>query len=110
MEPLSNLFYLLEPAAILLIVTACSVVFLAAQRSYLHNRESERHKDLQEQSITLDSRQALLIPVASSCSLLIMFYLFSRVSGIITGEHCNILLLSGYSWGLLFLGGVEAKA
>jgi hypothetical protein len=108
MEPLSNLLYLLEPAAILLIVTACSVVFLAAQRSYLHNRESERHKDLQEQSITLDSRQALLIPVASSCSLLVMFYLFSRVSGIITGEHN--LLLFGYSLGLLFLGGVEAKA
>lgn len=86
MEPLSNLLYLLEPAVVLLMVTACTVVSLAAQRAYLHTRETERHKDLQEQSITLDSRQALLIPVASSCSLLVMFYLFSKVSGIITGE------------------------
>ncbi|KAK1607101.1 hypothetical protein QYE76_030774 [Lolium multiflorum] len=40
----------------------------------------ERNLDFSEASITLDRSQALMIPLASSCSLLLMFYLFSSVS------------------------------
>ncbi|XP_057951517.1 signal peptide peptidase-like 1 isoform X2 [Malania oleifera] len=44
----------------------------------------ERNRDLSEQSITLDRSQALMIPIMSSCSLLLMFYLFSSVSQLLT--------------------------
>ncbi|KAG6429501.1 hypothetical protein SASPL_107552 [Salvia splendens] len=44
----------------------------------------ERNRDLSEASITLDSSQALMIPIMSSCSLLFMFYLFSSVSQLLT--------------------------
>lgn len=44
----------------------------------------ERNRDLSEASITLDRSQALMIPIMSSCSLLLMFYLFSSVSQLLT--------------------------
>ncbi|KDP22265.1 hypothetical protein JCGZ_26096 [Jatropha curcas] len=44
----------------------------------------ERNRDLSEASIMLDRSQALMIPIMSSCSLLLMFYLFSSVSQLLT--------------------------
>nr|POF26720.1 signal peptide peptidase-like 1 [Quercus suber] len=44
----------------------------------------EQNRDLSEASITLDRSQALMTPEMSSCSLLLMFYLFSSVSQLLT--------------------------
>lgn len=83
MESLWELAYLLEPASLVLILTAVMVVYSSAQRALNYEREMERHRDLADAAITLDSSQALMIPVASSCSLLLMFYLFASMSQII---------------------------
>ncbi|KAL5981471.1 Signal peptide peptidase-like 1 [Asimina triloba] len=84
MEPVSKLSYLLEPASVVLIVTAVVVTFASALRALNYGKEMERNRDFSEASITLDRSQALMIPVASSCSLLLMFYLFSSVSQLVT--------------------------
>ncbi|KAH0978924.1 hypothetical protein GBA52_006101 [Prunus armeniaca] len=84
MEPLWKLLYLLEPAPISLIVTAVGVTFGSAFRALNYGKEMERNRDLSETSITLDRSQALMIPVMSSISLLLMFYLFSSVSQLLT--------------------------
>jgi signal peptide peptidase-like protein 3 len=84
MEPLWNLVHLLEPSSLVLIVTAVFVVVASAQRALSYERDIEKHRDFAEASITLDSQQALMIPVASSCSLLLMFYLFSSLSQLVT--------------------------
>ncbi|XP_020241074.1 signal peptide peptidase-like 1 [Asparagus officinalis] len=84
MESLWKLTYLLEPASLTLIATAIFVTFASASRSLHHGKEMERNLDFSESSITLDRSQALMIPLASSCSLLLMFYLFSSVSHLIT--------------------------
>lgn len=84
MEPLWKLVYLLEPQSIILLITAISVTYASASRALSYGKEMERNRDLSEASITLDSSQALMIPVVSSCSLLVMFYLFSSVSQFLT--------------------------
>uniref|UniRef100_A0A0E0EXB5 Signal peptide peptidase-like 1 n=1 Tax=Oryza meridionalis TaxID=40149 RepID=A0A0E0EXB5_9ORYZ len=84
MESLWKLSYLLEPASLALILTAVSVAYASASRALDHGREMERNLDFSEASITLDRSQALMIPLASSCSLLLMFYLFSSVSHLVT--------------------------
>ncbi|KAH7691765.1 Peptidase A22B signal peptide peptidase protein [Dioscorea alata] len=84
MESLWKLTYLLEPASLALIVTAIFVTFASAFRALSHGKEMERNRDFSEASITLDQSQALMIPIASSCSLLLMFYLFSSVSHLLT--------------------------
>ncbi|KAJ6358506.1 hypothetical protein OIU76_000256 [Salix suchowensis] len=84
METLWKLLYLLEPSPVTLIVTAVAVTFGSAFRALNYGKEMERNLDLSEASITLDRSQALMIPVMSSCSLLLMFYLFSSVSQLLT--------------------------
>lgn len=84
MESLWKLMYLLEPTSLTLIVTAVFVTFASASRALDHGKEMERNLDFSEASITLDRSQALMIPLASSCSLLIMFYLFASVSHLVT--------------------------
>ncbi|TQE03901.1 hypothetical protein C1H46_010428 [Malus baccata] len=84
MEPLWKLFYLLEPAPITLVVTAVGVTFGSAFRALNYGKEMEKNRDLSETSITLDRSQALMIPVMSSISLLLMFYLFTSVSQLLT--------------------------
>lgn len=76
--------YLMEPAPLTLIVTAIAVTFGSAYRALIYGKEMERNRDFSEASITLDRSQALMIPVMSSCSLLMMFYLFSSVSQLLT--------------------------
>ncbi|GBG78297.1 hypothetical protein CBR_g26327 [Chara braunii] len=83
MSNLSNLLYLLEPASLALMSTAMFVVLASAQRALTFEKESERHREKSESHITLDSSQALMIPIASSCSLLVMFYLFTSVSQLV---------------------------
>uniref|UniRef100_A0A5B7BBZ7 Putative signal peptide peptidase-like 1 n=1 Tax=Davidia involucrata TaxID=16924 RepID=A0A5B7BBZ7_DAVIN len=84
MEPLWKLAFLLEPAPITLILTAIAVTFGSAFRALNYGKEMERNRDLSEASITLDRSQALMIPIMSSCSLLLMFYMFSSVSQVLT--------------------------
>ncbi|KAI4351723.1 hypothetical protein L6164_006050 [Bauhinia variegata] len=84
MESIWKLLYLLEPAPITLIITAVAVTFGSAFRALNYGKEMERNRDLSEASITLDGFQALMIPVMSSFSLLLMFYLFSSVSQLLT--------------------------
>ncbi|GMH08983.1 hypothetical protein Nepgr_010823 [Nepenthes gracilis] len=84
MEPFWKLVYLLEPASITLIITAVTVTFGSALRALTYGKEMERSRDLSEASITLDRSQALMIPVMSSISLILMFYLFSSVSQLLT--------------------------
>ncbi|KAM7504764.1 hypothetical protein LguiB_003668 [Lonicera macranthoides] len=84
MEPLWKLVYLFEPAPVTLILTAIAVTCGSAFRALNYGKEMERNRDLSEASITLDRSQALMIPVMSSCSLLLMFYLFSSVSQLLT--------------------------
>lgn len=76
--------YLLEPAPVTLITTAVAVTFGSAFRALNYGKEMERNRDMSEASITLDRSQALMIPVMSSCSLLLMFYLFTTVSQLLT--------------------------
>ncbi|GAB2265193.1 Signal peptide peptidase-like 1 [Dionaea muscipula] len=84
MEPVWKLVYLLEPASVTLVVTAVAVTFGSAFRALNYGKEMERNRDLSEASITLDKSQALMIPVMSSISLVLMFYLFSSVSQLLT--------------------------
>nr|ACL53754.1 unknown [Zea mays] len=84
MESLWKLTYLLDPASVALIATAISVAYASASRALDYGKEMERNLDFSEASITLDRSQALMIPLASSCSLLLMFYLFSSVSHLVT--------------------------
>ncbi|XP_074282198.1 signal peptide peptidase-like 1 [Silene latifolia] len=84
MGSLWQLVFLLEPAPITLIITAVAVTSGSAFRALSHGKEMERNHDLSEASITLDRSQALMIPVMSSFSLILMFYLFSSVSQILT--------------------------
>lgn len=84
MDSLWKLLYLLEPAPVCLIVTAVLVTYGSALRALNHGKEMEKNHDLSEASITLNRSQALMIPVMSSCSLLLMFYLFSSVSQLLT--------------------------
>ncbi|KAK9672621.1 hypothetical protein RND81_12G112700 [Saponaria officinalis] len=84
MESLWQLLHLLEPAPITLIITAVAVTSGSAFRALDHGKEMERNRDLSEASITLDRSQALMIPVMSSFSLILMFYLFSSVSQLLT--------------------------
>ncbi|CAO2200338.1 unnamed protein product [Urochloa humidicola] len=84
MESLWKLTYLLEPASLALIATAISVAYASASRALDYGKEMERNLDFSEASITLDRSQALMIPLASSCSLLLMFYLFSSVPHLVT--------------------------
>lgn len=84
MEPISKLIFLLEPAPVTLILTAIAVTYGSAFRALTYGKEMERNRDFSEASITLDRSQALMIPLMSSCSLLLMFYLFSSVSQLLT--------------------------
>jgi hypothetical protein len=56
------------------------VVSASAQRALTFEKDSERHRDFAEASITLDSSQALMIPIASSCSL----------SSVLHGPLCDL--------------------
>lgn len=98
METLWNLLYLLEPAPVTLIVTAVVVTFASAFRALNYGKEMERNRDFSEASITLDSSQALMIPVMSSCSLLLMFYLFSSVSQLLTAFTAFASVSSLFFW------------
>lgn len=84
MGSLWNLLYLLEPAPVSLIITAVGVTFGSAFRALNYGKEMERNRDFSEASITLDRSQALMIPIMSSISLLLMFYLFTSVSQLLT--------------------------
>lgn len=84
MESLWKLLYLLEPSSLTLFVTAIVVSYASASRALNYGKEMERNHDLSEASITLDTSQALMIPIMSSCSLLFMFYMFSSVSQLLT--------------------------
>ncbi|KAL3630589.1 Signal peptide peptidase-like 1 [Castilleja foliolosa] len=84
MEPLWKLTYLLEPSSITLLITAVVVSYVSASRALTYGKEMERNRDLSEASITLDKSQALMIPIVSSFSLLLMFYLFPSVSQLLT--------------------------
>ncbi|VVB10549.1 unnamed protein product [Arabis nemorensis] len=98
METLWNLLYLLEPAPATLIVTAVMVTFASAFRALNYGKEMERNRDFSEASITLDTSQALMIPVMSSCSLLLMFYLFSSVSQLLTAFTAIASVSSLFFW------------
>ncbi|PHU23077.1 Signal peptide peptidase-like 1 [Capsicum chinense] len=84
MESLWKLVHLLGPSHIALILTAIAVSYESAFRALNYVKEMERNFDLSEASVTLDRSQALMLPVVSSCSLLMLFYFFSSVSQILT--------------------------
>ncbi|CAH8384571.1 unnamed protein product [Eruca vesicaria subsp. sativa] len=98
METLWTLLYLLEPAPATLILTAVAVTFASAFRALNYGKEMERNRDFSESSITLDTSQALMIPVMSSCSLLLMFYLFSSVSQLLTAFTAVASVSSLFFW------------
>ncbi|KAG2238848.1 hypothetical protein Bca52824_091918 [Brassica carinata] len=95
---MDTLMYLLEPAPATLILTAVSVTFASAFRALNYAKEMERNRDFSEASITLDTSQALMIPVMSSCSLLLMFYLFSSVSQLLTAFTAVASVCSLFFW------------
>ncbi|KAG2319585.1 hypothetical protein Bca52824_012798 [Brassica carinata] len=97
METLWTLLYLLEPAPATLILTAVTVTFASAFRALNYAKEMEK-SDFSESSITLDTSQALMIPVMSSCSLLLMFYLFSSVSQLLTAFTAIASVSSLFFW------------
>ncbi|OVA14051.1 Presenilin/signal peptide peptidase [Macleaya cordata] len=84
MESIWKLAFLFAPASMVLILTAVGVTFASAQRALFYRKEMERNRDFSEASITLDRSQALMIPIMSSCSLILLFYLFSSVSQFLT--------------------------
>ncbi|XP_068640065.1 signal peptide peptidase-like 1 [Aristolochia californica] len=84
MEPARNLLFLLEPVSLALMVTAILVTCFSAIRSLNYAKEKEQSLELSVAILTIDRSHALLIPIISSCSLLIMFYLFSSFSVLVT--------------------------
>lgn len=84
MESLWKLAYLFEPASVTLILTAIAVTFGSAFRAVNYGKEMERNRGMAEATITLTRSQALMLPVVCSCSLLLMFYLFSSVAQLYT--------------------------
>ncbi|WJZ89169.1 hypothetical protein VitviT2T_008406 [Vitis vinifera] len=84
MEPLWKLLYMLEPAHVTLVLTTVVVTFDSTFQALNYGKEMEQNLDLSETSITLDRSQALMIPIMSSCSLLLMFHLFFYVSQLFT--------------------------
>lgn len=109
MESLWKLVYLLEPASVTLILTAIAVTAGSAFRALYYGKEMERNRDLSEASITLDRSQALMIPIMSSCSLLLMFYLFSSVSQILTAFTAVASASSLYFWFSPWLVQLKSK-
>ena len=95
---MDTLLYLIEPAPATLILTAVTVTFASAFRALNYAKEMERNRDFSEASITLDTSQALMIPVMSSCSLLLMFYLFSSVSQLLTAFTAVASVSSLFFW------------
>ncbi|GFP98492.1 signal peptide peptidase-like 1 [Phtheirospermum japonicum] len=79
-----KLAYLLEPSSITLLITTVVVSYASATRALTYGKEMEGNRDLSEASITLDRSQSLMIPIMSSFSLLLMFYLFPFVSQLLT--------------------------
>ncbi|XP_026379748.1 signal peptide peptidase-like 1 [Papaver somniferum] len=96
MESLWKLTFLFAPAPMVLILTAIAVTFAAAQRALYYRKEMERNRDFSEASITLDRSQALMIPIMSSCSLILLFYLFSSVSQFLTAFTAVASMFSLY--------------
>eukprot|EP00252_Welwitschia_mirabilis_P010364 TRINITY_DN23598_c0_g1_i1.p1 TRINITY_DN23598_c0_g1~~TRINITY_DN23598_c0_g1_i1.p1 ORF type:complete len:377 (-),score=36.72 TRINITY_DN23598_c0_g1_i1:1016-2146(-) len=93
MESIWRLVALVEPAYLLLMSTAVFVVYASGARAFSHEKDNEKRRDsayseASSASITLDGSQALMIPVASSLTLILMFYLFSSVSSIVTAFTC----------------------
>jgi signal peptide peptidase-like protein 3 len=78
-EHAGDLVALFNPSTIVLIGQAVGVVYYAALRSLALEHEMELSKTL-EDAISLDSQQALLIPIFSSMGLLLSFYFFSTIS------------------------------
>ncbi|KAI3974915.1 hypothetical protein MKX01_005026 [Papaver californicum] len=96
MESLWRLTFLFAPAPMVLILTAVAVTFASAQRALYYRKEMERNRDFSEASITLDRSQALMIPIMSSCSLILLFYLFSSVSQFLTAFTAIASMFSLY--------------
>lgn len=78
---------LIEPANLALVSTSLGGVLLAAYRALAFEKEADRNREEFNHGgpvapiiVTLSSSQALLVPIACSCSLMIMFYLFSSIS------------------------------
>nr|PNR55837.1 hypothetical protein PHYPA_006734 [Physcomitrium patens] len=81
---LSRLVHLLKPAFLEFFKTRVTVVTASAHLCLPIEKEGEKQRDHAGErnqsvvAVTLDTTQALLIPITSSCLMLIMFYLFPR--------------------------------
>ncbi|KAI3970173.1 hypothetical protein MKW92_007490 [Papaver armeniacum] len=71
-------------------------LFAPAPMALYYRKEMERNEISPSLSITLDRSQALMIPVMSSCSLILLFYLFSSVSQFLTAFTAVASMFSLY--------------
>ncbi|XP_068645689.1 signal peptide peptidase-like 1 [Aristolochia californica] len=84
MEPAGNLLFLLEPVSLALMITAIFVTCFSAFRSLNYAKNKGRSLKLPVATFTIDRSHAVLLPISSSCVLLIMFYLFTSFSALVT--------------------------
>jgi signal peptide peptidase-like 3 len=80
-------FSILEPASVVLVATATATVITSAFRSLLHDAEPASHST-RDTTITLDARQAAVLPVFASAALLLLFYWFNAISSILLCLMC----------------------
>lgn len=93
MDQLWELRYLFETSPIALIATAVVVVVVSSYRALLHEIETEKKTEGNDEFVTLDGSQAILIPIVSSISLVVMFYAFAAISQIFA-MFCAIICVS----------------
>ncbi|KAG9441270.1 hypothetical protein H6P81_017124 [Aristolochia fimbriata] len=84
MEPAQSLLVLFEPVSWALMVTATLVTCFAAIRSLNYAKDKERTLEFSSSTVTIDHSHALLLPITSSCGLLLAFYLFTSMSILFT--------------------------
>ena len=83
------ILHLLDPSVIAMVATAAAAVVLSARRSlHVYHQEAvdlAMHRSSSPQlSVTLQSSHAVLFPVMACCLLLLLFYLFSKISMFLT--------------------------
>jgi len=72
---------LLDPASLVLTLLGLAIVTASAYRSLIFERETEKRGEVSSENfVTIDTAQALGIPILSSCILLLVFYFFSFIS------------------------------
>lgn len=102
MELMWKFANVLEPSSTIMLLAAVALSFVSAVRALHYAKEMESMHEIPEATITLNCSKAFMIPVMISCIVLLMYYLFTFVSQLLTAVHavtsvyCLYFCLSPY--------------